>query len=78
MSSSVAKKLSDLVEAVIALPEESQRALVEEFSDRLSDFTDSHLSDAQRLEIDRRLAVPRYAESDKVHQFFARYGMGID
>ncbi len=75
MSTSVAKKLSDLVEAVKSLPEESQKALVEEFSDRLSDFTDTRLSDTQRLEIDRRLAMPRYAEPDKVRQFFARYGI---
>jgi hypothetical protein len=63
MSTSVAKKLSDLVEAVRALPEQAQHALVEEFSDRLSDFTDSRLSDEQRAEVDRRLATPRYAET---------------
>jgi len=77
MTKTVADKLSDLVDAVRALPEHTQEALVGEFSDRLSDFTDSGLSDAQRKEIDRRLANPRYAEPEKVREFFARYGVPL-
>jgi len=75
MTKTVADKLSDLLKAVKALPDETQEALVDEFSDRLSDFTDSRLSDAQRDEIDRRLATPRYADPEKVREFFARYGV---
>jgi len=75
MTKTVTDKLSDLVEAVKALPEPAQEALVGEFCDRLSDFTDSGLSDAQRMELDRRLADPRYAAPEKVHEFFARYGV---
>ena len=63
------------MEAVKALPDETQEALVEEFRDRLADFTDSNLSDVQRQEVDRRLANPRYAEPEKVRAFFARYGI---
>jgi hypothetical protein len=74
MTKAVTDKLSELVEAVKALPEETQEALVAEFADRLSDFTDGGLSDAQRREIDRRLANPRYADPDAVRAFFAGYG----
>ena len=73
MTKTVAEKLSDLVKAVKELPDETQEALVDEFSSRLSDFTDSALSDEQRDEIDRRLANPRYADPDKVREFFARF-----
>jgi hypothetical protein len=75
MTKTVADKLSDLVEAVKALPPATQEALVAEFSDRLSDFSDSGLSESQRLEVGRRLASPRYADPDDVRTFFARYGV---
>jgi putative addiction module component (TIGR02574 family) len=75
MTKSVAEKLSDLMEAVRALPAQAQEALVDEFADRLADFTDSALSDAQRAEVDRRLANPRYADPVKVREFFARFGV---
>ena len=73
MTKTLADKLSDLVKAVRALPDEMQEALVDEFSDRLSDFTDSELSAAQRAELGRRLANPRYADPDKVRELFVRY-----
>jgi putative addiction module component (TIGR02574 family) len=75
MTKTVAEKLSDLVSAVRELPEDSQEVLVEEFVDRLADFTNSTLSDEQRAEIGRRLANPRYADPDKVRDFFARFGV---
>ena len=40
MNKTVAEKLTDLVTAVGPLPDESQAALVDEFTDRLSDLTD--------------------------------------
>jgi putative addiction module component (TIGR02574 family) len=55
-----------LVEAVKRLPDETQEALVEEFRDRLADFTDANLSEAQRNEVDRRLANPRSAATEEV------------
>ena len=75
MTKTVAEKLSDLVKAVRALPDETQEVLVDEFAGRLADFTESTLSDEQRAEIDRRLANPRYADPDKVRDFFARFGV---
>ena len=36
---------------------------------------DGGLTEAQRHEIDRRLANPRYADPAKVSEFFARYGI---
>jgi hypothetical protein len=75
MTKSVADKLSDLVEAVRALPDQTQEALVDEFAHQLADFADAELSDAQRAEVDRRLANPRYADPAKVREFFARFGV---
>jgi hypothetical protein len=75
MTKTVAEKLSDLIKAVKELPDETQEALVDEFAGRLSDFTSSTLSDEQRAEIDRRLANPRYADLDRVREFFARFGV---
>ncbi len=75
MTKTVEDRLSDLVKAVMALPDDTQEALVEEFRERLSDFTDSGLTDAQRAEVDRRLANPRHAQPDQVREFFARYGV---
>ena len=75
MSKTLEDQLADLVEAVKALPGETQEALVEEFRDRLADFTDADLSDAQRQDVERRLANPRYAEPENVREFFARHGV---
>jgi phage I-like protein len=75
MTKSVAEKLSDLVEAMGALPDQAQEALVDEFTHQLADFTDAELSDGQRAEVDRRLANPRYADRAKVREFFARFGV---
>jgi len=75
MTKTIADKLSDLVEAVKALPPATQEALVVEFFDCLSDFSDSDLSESQRLEVGCRLANPRYANAGDVRAFFARYGV---
>ena len=75
MGKTVAQKLSDLVQAVKQLPDDSQAAILDEFADRLSDFTDVALSEQQRAEVDRRLANPRYADPDQVADFFARFGV---
>ena len=75
MTKTVDEKLSELVKAVRELPDDTQEVLVDEFAGWLADFTDSTLSDEQRAEIDRRLANPRYADPDKVREFFARFGV---
>jgi putative addiction module component (TIGR02574 family) len=77
MTKTVDDRLSALVRAVKALPDATQEALVEEFRERLSDFTDSGLTDAQRAEIDRRLADPRHAQPEQVREFFARHGVKV-
>jgi hypothetical protein len=75
MTKTVAEKLSDLVNAVKELPDQAQEALVDEFAERLTDFTNAGLSEGQRGEIDRRLASPRYADPEKVRDFFGRFGI---
>jgi hypothetical protein len=75
MPKTTTEKLTDLVTAVGRLPEESQAALVDEFAERLSDFTDLSLSEKQRDEVGRRLANPRYADANRMCDFFTRYGV---
>ena len=75
MSKNVADKLTDLVKAVRELPDETQEALLEEFAERVSEFTESGLSDEQRDEVRRRLANPRYADPAAVRALFARHGV---
>jgi anti-sigma factor RsiW len=75
MSDTLDDKLTALVREIRSLPDATQDALVEEFRERLSDFTDSSLSDAQRAEVARRLANPRMAQPEQVRELFARYGV---
>ena len=56
------------------LPDDTQEALVDEFVDRLTDFTNAALSDEQRAEIDRRLANPA-TPIPTARDFFARFGV---
>lgn len=77
MTKTIADKLSDLVKAVKALPDEMQEALVEEFSERVSDAAHPHLTSAQLAEVKRRLALPRrYATDDEVQAILSRYKRG--
>ena len=77
MTKTVADKLSDLVEAVKELPDEMQEALVDEFSERVSDAAHPHLTEAQEAEVKRRLALPRrYATDDEVQAILSRYKRG--
>ena len=72
MSKPLKSVLSDLVRRSRRCPDETREALVEEFHDRLADFSGGGLSEAQRQEVERRLANPRYAEPEKVSEFFAQ------
>ena len=74
MSKNIADKLTDLVEAVRKLPDETQEALIEEFAERVSDFADTGLTDEQRDEVRRRLANPRYADPEVARSLFSRHG----
>ena len=74
MSKTSSDKLSDLISAVRALPTPSQDFLVQELEERVAEFTESHLNAAQRMEIKRRLALPRsYATDEDVHALLRRY-----
>ena len=77
MSKTIADQLLDLVTAVRELPEEAQQALVHDMADRISAYTASRLTHEQQAEIRRRLADPNpiYAASDKVREFFSRFGV---
>jgi hypothetical protein len=77
MIKTVAEKLSDLVKAVKELPDEMHEALVDEFSERVSDAGHPHLTQEQVAEVKRRLAMPRrYATDDEVQAILSRYKRG--
>lgn len=58
MVEAVADKLARVIEAVRALPEDSQETIVREMAERVSDFSESHMTDTQRAEVRSRLARP--------------------
>lgn len=74
MTKTIADRLTDLLEAVRKLPDETQEALIEEFAERVSDVSDTGLTGKQRDEVGRRLANPRYADPEVVRSLFARHG----
>jgi hypothetical protein len=57
MSKTVVEKLTNVVDAVRDLPEDTQETLVNDLEDRVADATMSNPSDVQRDEIKRRLAT---------------------
>ena len=78
MTKTGADKLSDLLSAVRALPQPGQDMLVQELEERVAELTESHLSDAQRLEIKRRLALPRrHAADEDVRALLRRYNPSL-
>ncbi len=64
MTKAIAEKLIKVAKAIEALPEETQKALVAEFEERVVDFSVPRMSSAQRAEVKRRLALPRRYVSD--------------
>ena len=77
MSKTIADQLLDIVAAVRELPSDTQEALVHEIADRVSEYAQPRLSDAQRFEITRRLTdpSPTYASPEKIQSFFSRFGI---
>ena len=64
MTKTIIEKLSKVAKAIGALPEEAQKALVAELEERVVDFSTPHMSGAQRIEVKRRLSLPRRYVSD--------------
>jgi hypothetical protein len=78
MSKSAAQKLRDAVKAVEALPAEAQDAIVKELEERVADFADGQMSDAQRDEVKRRLASPqRHVPAEMVRALLRRYNPAL-
>jgi len=67
MKTAALEKLGRAVEAIRELPGEAQEAIAEELEQLVSDFSQGHMSEAQRAEVKRRLARPRrYAADEEV------------
>jgi hypothetical protein len=68
--------IDEALESARALPEPVQDALAAEIMARVEQLSQSLLTDAQRAEIEARLAAPpRYADPTTVKLFFARHGV---
>lgn len=63
------------VDAARTLPEDVREAIGAELFDHVRSYGQSLLSHAQREEIQRRIANPRYASKEKVDAFFGRHGI---
>jgi hypothetical protein len=78
MSKTVADKLAAVLEAVRALPEDSQEAIVHELAERVSDFSGSHMTEAQRAEVGGRVALPRrHVPDDSIREILRRYNPSL-
>ena len=78
MTRTIADKLEPLANALRALPDEAQDAVLAEAQGHIKELTGSVLSDVQRTEVKRRLALPRVAVShDEVRTILRRYNPAL-
>lgn len=78
MTRTIADKLAPLANALRALPEEAQDAVLAEAQGHIKELTGSVLNDAQRAEVKRRLALPRVAIShEDVRAILRRYNPAL-
>ena len=74
MTKAIADKLTKAAKAIEVLPEETQNALLAELEERIVDFSTPHMSNAQRVEVRRRLSLPRRYVSDvRIRSILAKY-----
>ena len=72
------EKLDRAVAAVRELPGEAQEAIAQELEQLVLDFSQGHMSDAQRAEVKRRLAVPmRPVPDEDVRALLRRYNPAL-
>lgn len=78
MTRTIADKLEPLANALRALPEEAQDAVLAEAQGHIKELNGSVLNDAQRAEVKRRLALPRVAIShEDVRAILRRYNPAL-
>ncbi len=78
MEKSPTDRFADIIEAVRALPSDSQDLLVHELEDRLTELSTSQLNAAQRDEVKLRLAMPRRQVADgEVRDILRRYNPAL-
>ena len=65
MTEATIEKFDRAFKAVRELPEETQEVIAYELMGRIADFSASHMNDAQRSEVMRRLANPQQMASDE-------------
>ena len=78
MTKAGTNKFNEALKAAERLPEETQDALAEEFRTRVAEFTTPQMSYAQRVEVKRRLSLPRrHIAMDDVRALLRRYNSAL-
>jgi hypothetical protein len=78
MSKTVTEKLRNAVKAAESLPEDAQDAIASELVERVADYANGHMTDAQRAEVKRRLAGPRrHVPAETVRALLRRYNPAL-
>lgn len=78
MTRATLDKLSDVLKSAEMLPEDTQAVLAEELKVRIAEFADSQMSDEQRAEVKRRLALPRnHVDESYVRAILKRYNPAL-
>lgn len=71
-------RFADIIEAVKALPKDSQDLLVHELEDRLTELSTPQMTAAQRDEVKKRLVMPRQHVADgEVRDILRRYNPAL-
>lgn len=78
MSKAVIDKFTEALRAAEQLPEDAQDALAQELKERIAEFAAPQLTEAQRAEVKRRLALPRrYVSMDEARAILRRYNPAL-
>jgi hypothetical protein len=78
MNQRINPELEQALATAAKLSDAQQMALASEIISRVSELTDTGLTDGQRVEVQWRLSQPaQYADPAAVQAFFARHGVAM-
>ena len=78
MNKAVLDKFTDAVKAAGSLSEAAQEALAEELARRIVELSEPQMTDAQRNEVRRRLALPRkHVPESELRAILRRYNPAL-
>lgn len=78
MTRTTLDKFSDAIKSAGDLPGDTQDLLAEELKVRIAELSEPHMSDEQRAEVKRRLALPRrHVDDSFVAAILKRYNPAL-